>query len=138
MAFVVALLVIAFGMTTFFAFEPSVGRTATDDFTVTQSVTSEISFLAQATDVTMSPNIGGLTGGLSSGTTTVRVLTNNIEGYNMTIGFASTTANPGIAMNGITQGGYIANYTSAATDTPDFVFSVAANAAEFAYSICCN
>ncbi len=136
-AFVAALLVLALGVSTFIAFEPSVGRTATtnDDFTVTQLVTEEISFLAQASNVTMAPGIGGITGGLSSGTTTVRVLTNNTTGYNMTIHFASTTFNPGVAMNGNTQGGSIANYTSVSTDTPDYAFSVSAGAAEFAYTV---
>lgn len=137
MSLVAATLILMLGVSTFFAFEPVVGQSATtsDSFLVTQSITSEISFLATASDVSMSPSIGGLTGGLSSGTTTVRVLTNDTSGYYMTLSFASTTVNPGIAMNGNTQGGYISNYTSVSTDTPDFAFSVAANAAEFAYTV---
>lgn len=134
-AFIAAFLIAALGVTSFLAFEPSMSRAITDDFVVTQTVGSEISFLTSASDVTMNGTLNGITGGISSGTTTVVVLTNDSAGYNMTLRFASTTANPGIAMNGNTQGGYIANYTPATPGVPDFGFSVAANAAEFAYAV---
>lgn len=134
-ALIASVLIGALGISTFFAFEPSVSRAITDDFTVTQTVGSEISFLTTAADVTMQGTLSGITGGVSSGTTTVVVLTNDSAGYNMTMSFASTTANPGVAMNGNTQGGYVGNYTPATPGTPDYTFSVAANAAEFAYTV---
>ncbi len=130
-----SLTVIVLAVFSFFALEPAIGRAITDEFLVTQSITSEISFLTTAANVSLSPAIAGVTGGVSSGTTTVVVLTNDSAGYNMTLGFASTTQNPGVAMNGNTQGGYIANYTNASAGVPDYGFSVAANTAEFAYTV---
>ena len=136
-AFIATLLIVMLGVSAFFAFEPSVGRSQSNphDFVVTQQITSELSFLVEATDVTMSPAIAGVTGGVSSGTTTTRVLTNDSAGYYLTLKFASTTANPGVAMNGNTQGGYISNYTPASPGIPDFGFGIAANTAEFAYTV---
>lgn len=134
-ACVSALLILTIGVGVFFAFEPSLGRAIAEDFVVTQTIGSEISFLTSAADVTMQGTLSGITGGVSSGTTTVVVLTNDSQGYNMTLRFASTTQNPGVAMNGNTQGGYIANYTPTSATVPDFAFSVAANGAEFAYTV---
>ena len=129
-AFIASFLIFALGVISFFAFEPSIGRTASDVFLVTQSITDETSFMASTTDVTLSPSISGLTGGTSSGTTTVRVLSNNNTGYNMTLAFSNT-----VAMQGNAFGGSIPNYTPASTTVPDFTFSVGANTAEFAYTV---
>lgn len=106
---------------------------ATTTFTVTQVVNSEISFAEEPADVTMAPQLGGLTGGNSYGSTTVRVTTNNALGYNMTL-IASSTAS-GHAMQGNTQGGYITNFGGTATSVPEYSFTVAANAAAFGYTV---
>lgn len=118
-------------------FEPFSSRAAvdTDTFTVRQEITSEISFIATAADVTMSPSIPGITGGTAAGTTSVRVSTNDTAGYNMTIDFSNT-----VAMQGETQSGQILNYTPGTTSCasgcqPDYTFSVGANTGEFAYSV---
>jgi hypothetical protein len=115
-AFLASLLALA----TFFLLEPQVGIGAStnDVFTVTQTVTEEISFVATANDVVMTPSLAGITGGTSNGTTSVRVRTNNATGYNMTIAFSSTTA---MLRNG--GSGYISNYAPASDGTPDYTFT---------------
>lgn len=109
--------------------EPGLSFAIEDQFTVSQTVTSEISFATTATDVTMSPSLGGITGGTSNGTTTVVVLTNDSSGYTMTIK-ASTSP----AMDGETTTGTIADYTPAAVGVPDFTYSVPSSA-EFGYTV---
>lgn len=109
--------------------EPMVGRAITDDFVVTQTITSEISFSTTAADVTMSPSIAGVSGGTATGQTQFGVKTNDSSGYNVTI-HAST--NP--AMTGNTQGDDIADYTPASAGTPDYAFS-APSGEEFGYTV---
>ncbi|MCA9361264.1 hypothetical protein KC845_01760 [Candidatus Kaiserbacteria bacterium] len=130
-AFVAAVLISALLFATFLTLEPTVmtAASATNDFTIRQQITGEISFINPADNVVMAGSIGGLLGGTSQGTTTVAVLTNNIDGYNMTIHFASTTA-----MLGETQGGSIANYAPAVAGNPDVNFIVPTGTAGFAYT----
>ncbi len=109
--------------------EPTLGRAIEDQFTVSQSITSEISFSTNAVDVTMTPSLGGITGGTSNGTTTVVVLTNDSSGYTMTIKASSSPA-----MQGNTQGDTIADYTPAAAGVPDYTYSVPSNE-EFGYTV---
>ena len=113
----------------FLVSEPTLSLAIEDQFTVTQTITSEISFSTTANNVTMSPSLGGITGGTSNGTTTVVVLTNENAGYTMTIKASSSPA-----MQGNTQGGTIADYTPAATGIPDFTYSVPSSQ-EFGYSV---
>lgn len=108
--------------------EPQLANAVEDQFTITQDVTGEISFLTPATDITLA-SIPGLTGGTSSGQTQVVVLTNDSSGYTMTIKASGTPA-----MQGISQGGTIADYTSASASIPDYTYSVPSGA-EFAYSV---
>jgi hypothetical protein len=105
-------------LSAFFMFEPNDTFAVTDSFTVSQTVTAEISFVATSTDVTMSPSLAGISGGTSNGSYGVRVRTNNATGYNMTLAFSSTTA---MGRNG--GGGYISNYNPAATTAPDYTFA---------------
>ena len=99
----------------FFTLEPTVGRalSSPQSFKVTQSVTAEISFLTAIANVSMLPALAGITGGTAAGSTTVRVLTNNDIGYNMTIAFSSTTA---MGRNG--GGGVISNYAPISPGRP--------------------
>lgn len=108
--------------------EPQLANAVEDQFTVSQSVTSEITFLTPATDVTLA-SIPGLTGGTSSGETQVVVSTNSATGYTMTIKASNTPA-----MVGNVLGGTIADYTPTSSSIPDFAFSVPSSA-EFAYSV---
>jgi hypothetical protein len=120
-------LTVVFG--TFLVLEPTVGRSATDVFEITQTVTDETSFVVATNDVTMSPSLAGLTGGTASGSTTVRVRTNNATGYNMTIQFSTTTA-----MTRDGGGGNIPNYAPAVVGTPDYTFASEVYG-QFAYTV---
>ncbi|MEK7641506.1 MAG: hypothetical protein AAB365_00765 [Patescibacteria group bacterium] len=114
----------------FFTLEPAVSNAIEDQFTVTQVVTAEISFLTPSSDIVMSPQLAGITGGTSNGSTYVRVLTNNALGYSMTL-----TSSSSLGMIGNTQGGNIPAYTPATGIVPDFSFSVPVNRAEFGYTV---
>ncbi len=114
----------------FSTIEPQLLQAIGDQFTITQSVTAEISFITTAANVSMSGAIAGLTGGTATGNTQVAVLTNNAAGYNMTIQASSSPA-----MQGDSQGGYISDYTPGTPTLPDFAFSVGANTGEFAYTV---
>ena len=130
---IAAVLISLLGVATFFAFEPSVGRSQVNDtFLVTQSITDEISFLVTATDVSMVSSIAGLTGGAATGTTLVVVRSNDSSGYNMTLTFSSSTA-----MNQNSGTGYINNYTPAVATVPDFVWAdnSTGQASEFGYTV---
>ncbi len=129
---VLALLAVPVLLGGFVLVEPRIGHsaTATDQFVVNQTVTSEIAFITTTADVTMDTSIPGLTGGTANGSTQVRVLTNDSAGYTMTIAASGTPA-----MQGNTQGGSIPNYTPATANVPDYAHSVGVNTGEFAYTV---
>lgn len=119
--------------------EPAISHsqaTAKDQFTVTQSITSEISFAGTAADVTMDTSIPGITGGTANGATQVRVYTNDSAGYSMTILASSSPA-----MQGNTQGGSIRDFSTTTTGwmaEPAHTFdatTVPVNSAGFGYSV---
>lgn len=129
-AIVASIVLVALLFVSYTVFEPMVAYGVGDTFTVRQQVTSEIAFQTPPTDVVMTPVLQGLTGGNSFGTSTVSINTNNPTGYNMTIAFADV-----IAMKGENISSDIDNYTPAVGGTPDYNFSVAANDAEFAFTV---
>lgn len=114
----------------FLSFEPIVSHsaTATSVFTVSQTITGEISFLVNASNVTMNGAINGLTGGTATGSTFAVVQTNSPTGYTMDISFGSSSP----AMVGVLGSTGIRDY--AASSTPTFVFS-ASTSAVFAYTV---
>lgn len=115
----------------FLVVEPTISNAIEDQFTVTQSVTAEISFLTPSSNVTMSPALAGITGGTSNGSTYVRVLTNNASGYNMTL-----TASSSGGMIGNAQGGSIPALVPTVAGVPNYAFAtMAANLAGFAYTV---
>lgn len=126
--------IFAFSILSFLAFEPSLGRAVSDDFTVTQQITGEISFLVAPADVMMVGSIAGLTGGYATGTTRVAVRTNNPTGYKMTLAFATTTS--GQAMTASSTA-YINNYSTAVANFPDLLWqdNPGGGAAEFGYTV---
>lgn len=126
-----AFLALALIMISFFVFEPVVGRAAVENFTVTQTVSGAIAFAASTTNVTMVGTLNGLTGGTSYGTTTARVTTNNVNGYNMTIKFSSTTAMKRNGSNDV-----IANYQYS-TDTAAYPagYDTAVANAQFGFTV---
>lgn len=114
----------------FVLLEPAISSAVEDQFTVTQVITSEISFLTPSSDVTLSPTIAGITGGTSNGGTQLVVLTNNATGYSMFV-----TASSSAGMIGIANGGTIAAFSS--TTIPTFNFNsdiLPANTAAFAFT----
>lgn len=113
----------------FVGLEPRLGMAIEDQFTITQVITAEISFAVGATDVVMTPQLGGITGGTSNGTSTVIVLTNNSTGYTMTI-VASTSP----AMKGFSGISEIPDYTPANASIPDFTYAVPTGY-EFGYTV---
>lgn len=105
--------------------------TTTSQFTTKQTITSEISFLTAASNIVLSPSIGGITGGAATGTTQVVVYTNNTTGYTMTIAASGTVQ----AMRGDTATtSYINNYAPAG-GVPDFGFSTAGTFARFGFTV---
>ncbi len=114
----------------FTAVEPAVsfGAAATSQFTVSQQVNAEIAFATLASNVTMSPSLGGITGGTANGQTQVVVTTNDIIGYNMTIQASTSLGMQGTA----SSTNYIPAYS---TTTPDYNFVLPANTARFGYTV---
>lgn len=109
-ALVASVLILLLGVGAFFMSEPVIGQSATEIFEVRQTISGAIAFQASTSPVTMIGTLDGLTGGTSYGTTTARVRTNNVNGYTMTIQFASTA--PMIRDGG---GGYISSYLSSSS-----------------------
>lgn len=128
-AFIAAMVAASLLLGMFFLAEPVVSYAITDSFTISQTISGELSFVTPANDVTMDATIAGITGGSSLGTSTVVVRTNNPTGYKLSINFASTTA-----MIHNTATSSISNYTPASAGTPDN-WAIAANSAEFGYSV---
>lgn len=133
-SFTAALLCVTVAVFAFLALEPTVGRAITDSFTVSQTVTDEISFLVAAADVTMEGSIQGLTGGYATGTTMAVVRSNDAQGYTMTLHFATTSS--GHAMQASSTA-YISDYTPASPGVPDFqwVENTTGQASEFGYTV---
>jgi hypothetical protein len=132
-AVVASVVAIGILLGSFSLFEPIVTHgQANDTFTVRQQITSEISFLTPAPDVTMTPAIAGITGGNAFGTTTFNISTNDPDGYNVTIAFAT-----GTAMQGENITSDIPNYApDAGAGNADYTFSaIGAGEAGFAYSV---
>lgn len=117
----------------FFLFESDdlFAATVQDQITVSQSVTAEISITSPA-NVTMSPSLGGITGGNSDGYAQWTVTTSANDGFTATL-TASGTPSQNYVMLGNSYGDYIDNYTEAAYNVPDYTWSVT-SAAEFGYT----
>jgi hypothetical protein len=83
--------------------------------------------LTAASNVTLSPNILGITGGTSNGETTVTATTDNLAGYTLSLTASSSPAL--VSANGDSFADYIPSGAN-----PDFTFSIPALASEFAFS----
>lgn len=83
--------------------------------------------ITEAADVTLLPNIGGLTGGTSNGSTSVVVLTDSPSGYELTIAAESSPAmqNPPYI---------ISDYVPVANPAADFSFTTSDPDAHFGFS----
>lgn len=105
------------------------GQTAQETFTISTTVTDEISFVAGPNNVALGA-LSGITGGTGTGQTTVRVRTNNVDGFHMTLQASSSAG-----MLGDTTVGVIPAYVPAIALTPDYTFTTPANSARFGYTI---
>lgn len=83
--------------------------------------------ISAVSDVVMSPNIGGVTGGTSDGSTNVTVITDSPSGYELTIKASSSPAL-------VSGSNSFADYTPASGGVPDYTFAIAATASEFAFT----
>lgn len=83
--------------------------------------------LSVPTDVTMSPNLPGITGGTSNGSTTVTVTTDSPAGYQLTI---QAENSPAMLRDGGSE--TIADYDDGGT--PDFSFLTSGSEAHLGYS----
>ncbi len=83
--------------------------------------------LTDAANVLLTPNIGGLTGGVSNGSTSVSVLTDSPSGYQLTIQAESAPA-----MNKGADS--IADYVASSTPAADYTFITPSSAAYFGFS----
>lgn len=132
-AFVSSIIAVLLLATTFFIVEPRVGQAVTSGpFTIQQTITSEISFLVEASNVTMSGSINGITGGTSNGTTTAVVRTNHPTGYVMSIAFANNST-PNAMLGDTTANESIHDYTASSSE-PTYTFHTSSSSAVFAYT----
>ena len=117
----------------FMTIEPAVslGATTTSQFTISQTVTSEISFATPPSNVIMSPTLGGITGGTANGLTSFAVLTNNLTGYNMTIYASSSVGMIGNA----SSTNNIPVDVSVTPGIPDYTMTAPLHGAAFAYTV---
>lgn len=125
-ALVAAMIVTVLVATSYIALEPQLVKAVTDNVTVTLTVDQGIT-ISTAADMTMSPNLG-LAIATSTASTTWTVVTNDPDGYTLTVEATGTPALVSGANN-------IADYTETASGTPDaWTVPNASNTAEFGFS----
>jgi len=117
-------------------FEPQLTDAVTDydEITVSQEVTGEIE-LSSPADLTMSPAIPGITGGVGVGTTTWNATTTNSTGYTLSLTASSTYSNASLEAS---ASNYFADYDlppNDATTSPTYTWSIPTAAAEFGYTV---
>jgi len=78
-------------------------------------------------DITMSPSIGGITGGQSNGTTSIKVTTDSPSGYSL---FVRASASPALATSTYSFADYIPDNP----EIPDYNWSVPATTAGFGFT----
>lgn len=83
--------------------------------------------MTQPANVTMSPSLGGLTGGFSLGSTSVSVATDSPAGYELVI-----EAENSPAMQGVLED--ITDYVPVDNPNPDFIFTTATTDVHFGFS----
>lgn len=120
----------------YFAMEPSILAAQASDsgtFTIQQTIGDAISITVPSS-VAMVGTIDGVAGGNATGTAEIVVSTNDPDGYSMTISFENATS----SMRGNTTGSVALrdyNPVDLNRNTPDYEFSVATTAAQFAYTV---
>ncbi len=123
------LIVSLVAVSSFMFFEPQITKAVTNEITITQGVSAEIS-IDNPTDVSMSPDIPGMTGGSATGTCTWTIKTNNNGGFKLELE-ASTAP----ALQCAAQSDSFADYEEAVANTPDYTWTVTESNAEFGYTV---
>ena len=88
-----AMLLWVFALIGYVLVEPALSQGATTDakqFLISQVVGTELSFMLPPATITMSPSIGGLTGGTANGLTQVIIRTSDSAGFTMTLQASSS------------------------------------------------
>ena len=109
----------------------SLGATTASQFTISQTINSELSFALPPSNVVMSPTLGGITGGTSNGMTSFAVDSSNLTGYNMTIAASSSVGMIGNA----SSSNSIPAYVSTVPGIPDYTFTTPVHSARFGYTV---
>lgn len=115
----------------FVVFEPMIISGASDQFTISQTVTGEVSFATPASDVTMAPSLPGISGGTANGVTQFIIVSNNLAGYTVTLQASSSAGMIGNASSTNSIPAYVPDVTG----VPDYTWSVDANKAGFGYTV---
>lgn len=123
-----------FASSTSYSMEDTVGEVGTGESTSAsyslkagyQQMNETFLSMTAASDVTMSPAIGGVSGGTSNGSAQTTVTTDSVAGYQLSIKASSSPAL-------ISGANTIADYTPAGAD-PDFTFTILSTASEFAFT----
>lgn len=126
--------VLCIALILFMLIEPAIGRgatTASSQFTISQTINSELSFTSPPSNVLMSPSLGGITGGTSNGGTQFIITAGSSSGYSVTL-----TASSSLGMIGnASSSNYIPAYATSSSFAADFNFNVPANKAYFGYTV---
>ena len=83
--------------------------------------------MTSAADVTLTPAIGGVTGGTANGSTAVTVTTDSVAGYELSIKASSSPALSSMLDD-------FTDYTTASAGVPDYTFTIVATSSEFGFS----
>ncbi len=90
--------------------------------------------ISSPSDCVLSPNLGGVGGGISNCFAVWTITTDSPSGFTASLTATTTgTDGSGYVMKGNSINDYIANYTEGAYNVPDYEWSVT-NAAEFGYT----
>ena len=116
--------------------EDTIGEIATGDSTSTsyrlkagyqQMQETYIAISVSPDEVVMSPDIGGITGGQSNGSTTATVITDSASGYSLSV---RSSASPALATSSYS----FADYTPAVAETPDYSWSIVSSTSSFGFT----
>lgn len=131
-----SVVIVMLAFASFIVAEPQISHsqtlTDTANFTITQTITGESTFLVEPTNVSMVGDINGLTGGNATGSTQFVVQSNNASGYYVNIAFDYTHGGQ-YALIGDSGSEDIFDYGFGNAE-PDFGFAPEPNAS-FAYTV---
>lgn len=104
-----------------------------NQITISQTVTAEVAFATVASDVVMSPSIGGITGGTSNGSTQFAITSNDVAGFRVTV---QATTSDGRMVGNASSSNSISGYTTSVPGVPDKTFAVNnASGSAFGYTV---